>query len=89
MTQGDVLFIAKDALMLILITSAPMLGIALVVGITISIFQSVTQIQEATLAFVPKIVAVFVTMLIFGPWMLKMITEFTQNLFQSMNNFIG
>lgn len=89
MTQGDVLFIAKDALMLILITSAPMLGIALVVGITISIFQSVTQIQEATLAFVPKIVAVFVTMLIFGPWMLKMITEFTQNLFQNMNNFIG
>lgn len=89
MTQGDVLFIAKDALMLILVTSAPLLGIALAVGITISIFQSVTQIQEATLAFVPKIVAVFVTMLIFGPWMLKMITEFTQNLFQSMNNFIG
>lgn len=75
--------------MLILVTSAPLLGIALAVGITISIFQSVTQIQEATLAFVPKIVAVFVTMLIFGPWMLKMITEFTQNLFQSMNNFIG
>lgn len=89
MTQGDVLFIAKEALMLILVTSAPLLGIALAVGITISIFQSVTQIQEATLAFVPKIVAVFVTMLIFGPWMLKMITEFTQNLFQSMNNFIG
>lgn len=89
MTQGDVLFIAKEALMLILITSAPMLGIALIVGISISIFQSVTQIQEATLAFVPKIVAVLVTILIFGPWMLKMITEFTQNLFQNMNNFIG
>lgn len=89
MTQGDVLFVAKEALMVILITSAPMLGIALVVGITISIFQSVTQIQEATLAFVPKIVAVFVTILIFGPWMLKMITEFTQNLYQNMNNFIG
>lgn len=89
MTEGDVLFIAKEALMVVLITSAPMLGIALVVGIVISIFQSVTQIQEATLAFVPKIVAVFVAILIFGPWMLKLITEFTQNLYFNINGFLG
>lgn len=68
--------------------AAPVLGIALVVGLLISIFQVVTQIQEMTLTFVPKIAAVAALMLIAGPWMLNKLTEFATNLYLSIpNNF--
>ena len=64
--------------------AAPMLIIGLLVGLLISIFQAATQINEQTLTFVPKIVAVFITMLIFGPWLIKVLTEFTYGLFDIM-----
>ena len=65
-----------------------MLLIGLVVGLIVSIFQATTQIQEATLAFVPKIVAVLLSMVIFGPWIISTLVNFTRNLFLGMNNFI-
>ena len=88
MTEGDVLNIAQQAMTSILLLSAPLLGVALLVGLAVSIFQATNQIQEATLAFVPKIVAVLLTFLILGPWMLRMVMDFTINLFSNMNNFL-
>lgn len=89
MSQGEVLSIAQQALRTILMVSAPMLGIGLLVGLLVSIFQATTQIQEATLAFVPKIVAVLISILVFGPWILNVLIGFTQNLFTSINTYIN
>lgn len=75
MTEGQVLDIAREALYTIIITSAPLLLISLVVGLVISIFQTVTSIQEQTLTFVPKIICVFLGMILFGSWMLNNLTE--------------
>ena len=80
--------IIQQAALMILLLSAPMLLIGLVVGLIVSIFQATTQIQEATLAFVPKIVAVLLSMVIFGPWIISTLVNFTRNLFLGMNNFI-
>ena len=88
MNQGDVLNIAQQAMKIILMVSAPMLGFGLLVGLLVSIFQATTQIQEATLAFVPKIVAVLISFLVFGPWILRVLIDFTQNLFISINTYI-
>ncbi|MCF6464723.1 flagellar biosynthesis protein FliQ [Clostridium sp. Cult2] len=88
MNQGDVLKLAQEAIRTILMVSAPMLIFSLIVGLIVSIIQAVTQIQEATLAFVPKIVAVLLSLVIFGPWILKVITQFTTNLLTNINLFI-
>ena len=74
MTEGQVLDVAKEAIYTIIICSAPMLIISLVVGLIVSIFQTVTSIQEQTLTFVPKILGVFAGMLLFGAWMLNNMT---------------
>jgi flagellar biosynthetic protein FliQ len=66
----------------------PILGIGMIVGLFISVFQSVTQIQEATLTFVPKILAVLVGMLIFGPWMLNKIMAYTEGIIVNLPNYI-
>lgn len=76
MTEGQVLDIAREALYTIIICAAPMLIISLVVGLVVSIFQTVTSIQEQTLTFVPKIICVFVGIMIFGSWILNNLTEF-------------
>lgn len=88
MNHGDVLKLAQDAIRTILMVSAPMLVFSLVVGLIVSIIQAVTQIQEATLAFVPKIVAVLLSLIIFGPWILKVITQFTTDLLTNINLYI-
>lgn len=80
MNEVEVLDIARDAMMVMLLVSAPMLMVGLVVGLTISIFQTLTHIQEMTLTFIPKILAVFGAMVIFLPWMLRELTEFTQRI---------
>ena len=80
--------IIQQGALMILLLSAPMLLIGLVVGLIVSIFQATTQIQEATLAFEPKIVAVLLSMVIFGPWIISTLVNFTRNLFLGMNNFI-
>jgi flagellar biosynthetic protein FliQ len=74
---------------MIIIISAPILLIALGVGLIVSVFQAMTQIQEQTLAFVPKILAVFLSIVIFGPWMLTMLLDYTRDLFQQLPQLIG
>lgn len=81
MSENLLIQLGRDALMMVLLISAPMLGLGLVVGIIVSVFQATTQIQEPTLAFIPKIVAVFVGIAIFGPWMLHVMTHFTTQLY--------
>ena len=75
--SGDVVIqMAQQAIMVVLLISAPMLGLGLAVGLLVSVFQATTSIQEQTLAFIPKIVAVFVAILIFGPWMLRLMVDY-------------
>jgi len=80
--------IGRDALLMVMMISAPMLGLALFVGIAVSIFQATTQIQEQTLAFVPKIIAVFVAVLLFGPWMLSLVVNYTREIFMNIPQLI-
>ena len=88
--SGDlVIQMAQEALRMVLIISAPMLGLGLLVGLTVSIFQATTSIQEQTLAFIPKIVAVFVAILIFGPWMLRLMVEYVTNVLVNLPYYIG
>lgn len=88
MTQGDISSIMKEAMMLIMLCSAPMLVIALAVGLLVAIFQATTQIQEATLAFGVKIIAVIIAFLVFGPWILTKLVDFTETLLMNMNTYI-
>lgn len=81
MTPELAIDICRKAIQTILMSAAPMLIVALVVGLIVSIFQAATQINEQTMTFVPKIVAVFITLLIFGSWLIKTITVFTVGLF--------
>ena len=88
--SGDlVIQMAQEALKMVLIISAPMLGLGLLVGLAVSVFQATTSIQEQTLAFSPKIVAVFVAILIFGPWMLRLMVEYFYNVFLNLPAYIG
>ena len=77
--------ICRKAVQTVLLCSAPMLIAGMVVGLLISIFQAATQINEQTMTFVPKIVAVFVTLLIFAPWLIKLLTTFTTGIFDTLS----
>ncbi|MBD3174594.1 MAG: flagellar biosynthesis protein FliQ [Armatimonadia bacterium] len=77
MTELTVMEIGRNAMMTTLLLSAPALGFALAAGLIIAIFQAATQIQEMTLAFVPKILAVMVAAILFGPWMMRLVIRFT------------
>lgn len=87
-TQGQIIDIAKEALFLIIKVSAPLLLISLVVGLIISIFQTVTSIQEQTLTFVPKIVVVFLGMMLVGGWMLEQLTGFMVELWSDFGLYL-
>lgn len=82
LTPELVISIAREAITTILFVAAPVLGVGLLVGLAVSVFQATTQIQEPTLAFVPKIAAVLVAILIFGSWMMRMLMNFTANLWE-------
>ena len=88
MDQGTVINIAHQALLIVIYVSAPMLGLSLIVGLAISIFQATTQIQEQTLTFIPKILAVIASIAVFGAWMLRVLIEYTQNLYLNINQYI-
>ena len=88
-SQGEVISILKDAIYTVVLSAAPMLVVAVVVGLLISIFQATTQIHEQTLAFVPKIVAVLLALLAFGGFIFSNIGGFVTRLFQSINSIIG
>ncbi len=86
-TQDAVLDIAREAIFNIIIVSAPLLLISLIVGLIISIFQTVTSIQEQTLTFVPKILAVFITLMLAGSWMMNTMIEFVNELWSNFSYF--
>jgi flagellar biosynthesis protein FliQ len=89
MTQDQVVSLVVDAMSVSLKIALPVLLVSLVVGLAVSIFQAVTQIQEQTLTFIPKVVAMAVVIVIAGPWMLGEIVTYTQNLYQSIPSMIG
>lgn len=89
MTEGQVLDIAREALYTIILCAAPLLIISLVIGLIISIFQTVTSIQEQTLTFVPKIIAVFVGIMLFGSWIMNNMLEFVNTLWTDFSIYLG
>ena len=89
MTDTTVIDIALQTMLVALKLSAPILVTSLVIGYTISLFQSMTQIQEFTLAFVPKLVGVGIALLLSGGWMLQTLVDFTQDLFEMVPSLLG
>ncbi len=88
MSQEFVIYLAREALTTALLLAAPALGLGMLVGLAVSVLQATTQIQEQTLTFVPKIVVVLLSLLIFGSWMLNIIVTFTQELFGNMSTIV-
>lgn len=89
MSQDMVVGVARQAIELTLLISLPLLGVGLLVGLAISIFQAVTQIQEMTLTFVPKIVAVLIALLFTFPWMMNKLLDFTRHLIEQIPSMIN
>lgn len=89
MTPTTVIAIARHAIEIMMLISAPMFIAALATGLVISIFQAATQINESTLSFVPKLVVIILTLLLTGPWMLAILTSYIRELFESIPTLIG
>jgi flagellar biosynthetic protein FliQ len=87
--EGAVLDIAREAIYTIIITAAPLLLVSMVIGLIVSIFQTVTSIQEQTLTFVPKILGVFATMMICGSWMLNNMSSFMTDLWSNFSYYLS
>ncbi|TFE02771.1 flagellar biosynthesis protein FliQ [Jeotgalibacillus salarius] len=84
-----VIAIAERGVFITLIISLPLMLVALIVGLLVSIFQATTQIQEQTLAFIPKIIAVMVALIFFGPWMLTQLVSYASDIFTNLTRYIG
>ena len=89
MTPEAVMTVAHRALEVTLLLSAPLLLAALIVGLLVGVFQAATQINEMTLSFIPKLVGMAATIVVAGPWMLKLIIGYTRELFESIPSLIG
>ncbi|MDX9884900.1 flagellar biosynthesis protein FliQ [Thauera sp.] len=89
MTPTAVIELGRQAVEVTLLVSAPLFIAALATGLIISIFQAATQINEMTLSFVPKLVAIFVTLVLAGPWMITILTDFMRRLIESIPSMIG
>lgn len=89
MTPESVVTLGQQAIELTLMISAPLLLSALLIGLVVSIFQAATQINEQTLSFIPKIVGIFVALIIAGPWMISMLVDFMRRLFSDIPWMIG
>jgi len=89
MTPESVMTIGRQALELTLLVSAPLLLTALVIGLFVSIFQAATQINEMTLSFIPKLIGMFVVLIIAGPWMIELLLDYMQRLFTSIPWMVG
>jgi flagellar biosynthetic protein FliQ len=89
MTPETVLTIAREALTVTTLLAAPLLLVALVTGVLVGILQAATQINEMTLSFIPKMLALMLTLVITGPWMLQLITSYTRTLFTSIPTLLG
>ncbi|WP_048602486.1 flagellar biosynthesis protein FliQ [Rubeoparvulum massiliense] len=88
MTEEFIIHLSENAVYTILLVTAPALGVGLLVGLLVSIFQATTQIQEQTLAFIPKIVAILVTIVLTAPWMLTKLIDFTHMLLDNLHQFV-
>ncbi len=89
MSPESVMSLGRDAMEVTLMVAAPMLLVALAIGLVVSIFQAATQINEATLSFIPKLVGIFVSLLIAGPWMLSIMLDYMRQVFASIPNMVG
>ncbi|PEZ81359.1 flagellar biosynthesis protein FliQ [Bacillus sp. AFS017274] len=89
MSAELVIDIAEKGIYMVLIIAGPLMVIALIVGLLVSIFQATTQIQEQTLAFVPKIVAVLLGLILLAPWMLSHLLSYVNEIFGNLNRFVG
>lgn len=89
MTPTTVVEIGRQAVEVLLLVSAPLFIAALVTGLLVSIFQAATQINETTLSFVPKLVALFLTLVIAGPWMITVLTDYIRRLYEAIPTMIG
>ncbi|GER65637.1 flagellar biosynthetic protein FliQ [Weizmannia acidilactici] len=89
MSEEMVISLAEKGVMVTLLVCGPLLLIALVVGVIVSVFQAATQIQEQTLAFIPKIVAVLLGLILLGPWMLSHMLSYTKEIFTNLTQYIG
>lgn len=89
MTPGTIMDIGRQAVEITLMMAAPLFLAALLSGLAVSVFQAATQINEMTLSFVPKLVAIFLTMVIAGPWMITLIADFASRLYLSIPSLIG
>jgi flagellar biosynthesis protein FliQ len=89
MTPESIMTLGRQALELTLFISAPVLLTALIIGLLVSIFQAATQINEQTLSFIPKLIGMFVVLIIAGPWMLGMLIDFIQRLFSNIPWMVG
>ncbi len=88
LSQPEILTVIKDAVNVVLMSSLPMLGAALIIGVLVSIFQATTQINEQTLAFVPKIIGILFAFLIFGGWIISKVTDFTTGIFTAIDTML-
>lgn len=88
MTPEFVMDMGRRAMEVTLLLSAPVLLLGLIAGLIISIFQAVTQINEMTLTFIPKLIAIFLGLMLFLPWMLQVMTEYTTSIFVNIPNYI-
>ncbi len=88
MTPEFIVSLATEAIMLTILVSTPMLGLGLLVGLSVSVFQAVTSIQEMTLTFIPKILAVLLGLLFAAPWMLEKLITFTEKIFANIPMYI-
>lgn len=89
MSPEIIMNIGRQAIEMTLILSGPLLLIALVVGLIVSIFQAATQINEQTLSFIPKLIGSFIVLIVAGPWMLQMMVDYMRRLFESIPQIIG
>ena len=89
MSEQQIIDIARETIFLIIKTAAPLLLVSLIVGLVVSIFQTITSIQEQTLTFVPKLLAVFLCIMLIGSWMLNNIVSFMNNLWGNFASYIG
>ena len=87
MTQELIIGLGQQAVLMMVLLAGPLLAVSLVVGLVVSIFQAVTQVNEMTLTFVPKVIAIFAVLILLGPWMLQMLLGYTANTFAQMATF--
>lgn len=89
MTPESVMTMGRQAIEVTIMIAAPMLLVALVVGLVVSIFQAATQINETTLSFIPKLVGIFLALIIAGPWMLTVMLDYMRQMFTSIPSLVG